>query len=50
MKLKLKANQAQSNWDLNSAKMNFVPNLELLTSIGGNLKHGQAQNGVNFYV
>ena len=27
----------------------FVPNLEIVTSIGGELWHGQAQNGVNFY-
>ena len=26
----------------------FVPNLEIVTSIGGDLWHGQAQNGVNF--
>ena len=26
----------------------FVPNLEIVTSIGGELWHGQAQNGVNF--
>ena len=26
----------------------FGPNLEILTSIGGYLSHGQAQNGVNF--
>ena len=26
----------------------FVPNLEIATSIGGELGHGQAQNGVNF--
>ena len=26
----------------------FGPNLEILTSIGGNFSHGQAQNGVNF--
>ena len=26
----------------------FVPNLEIITSIGGDLWHGQAQNGVNF--
>ena len=26
----------------------LVPNLEIVTSIGGELKHGQAQNGVNF--
>ena len=25
-----------------------VPNLEILTSIGGELWHGQAQNGINF--
>ena len=25
----------------------FVPNLEIVTSIGGELWHGQAQNGVN---
>ena len=34
--------------DLNSAKMHFVPNLEIVTSIGGESWHGQAQNGVNF--
>ena len=34
--------------DLNSAKMHFVPNLEIVTSIGGELWHGSAQNGVNF--
>ena len=28
--------------------MHFVPNLEILTAIGGELWHGQAQNGVNF--
>ena len=28
--------------------MHFVPNLEIVTSIGGELWHGQAQNGVNF--
>ena len=33
--------------DLNSAKMHFVPNLEIVTSIGGELWPGQAQNGVN---
>ena len=26
----------------------FVPNLEIVTSIGGESWHGQAQNGVNF--
>ena len=26
----------------------FVPNLEIVTSIGGELWHGQAQKGVNF--
>ena len=26
----------------------FVPNLEVVTSISGELWHGQAQNGVNF--
>ena len=26
----------------------FSPNLEILISIGGDLWHGQAQNGVNF--
>ena len=26
----------------------FVPNLEIVTSIDGELRHGQAQNGVNF--
>ena len=26
----------------------FVQNLEIVTSIGGELWHGQAQNGVNF--
>ena len=26
----------------------FVPNLETVTLIGGELWHGQAQNGVNF--
>ena len=26
----------------------FVPNLEIVTSIGGELWHAQAQNGVNF--
>ena len=26
----------------------FVPNMEIVTSIGGELWHGQAQNGVNF--
>ena len=26
----------------------FVPNLEIVTLIGGELGHGQAQNGVNF--
>ena len=26
----------------------FVPNLKIVTSIGGELWHGQAQNGVNF--
>ena len=35
--------------DLNSAKMHFVPNLEIVTLSGGELWHGQAQNGVNFY-
>ena len=34
--------------DLNSAKMHFVPNLEIVTSIGGELGHAQTQNGVNF--
>ena len=34
--------------DLNSAKMIFVPNLEIVTSISGELWHGQAQNGENF--
>ena len=28
----------------------FVPNLKIVTSIGGELWHGQAQNGVNFEV
>ena len=27
----------------------FVPNLEIVTSIGGELWHGQAQNGVNYH-
>ena len=27
----------------------FVPNLEIITSIGGELWHGQSPNGVNFY-
>ena len=27
----------------------FVQNLKIVTSIGGELWHGQAQNGVNFY-
>ena len=27
----------------------FVPKLEIVTSIGGELRHGKAQNGVNFY-
>ena len=27
----------------------FIPNLEIVTSIGGELWHAQAQNGVNFY-
>ena len=27
----------------------FVPNLEIVTSIGGELWHAHAQNGVNFY-
>ena len=27
----------------------FVPNLEVVNSIGGGLWHGQAENGVNFY-
>ena len=26
----------------------FVPNLEIVTLIGGELWHGQVQNGVNF--
>ena len=26
----------------------FVPNLEILTTIGGDLWHAEAQNGVNF--
>ena len=30
-------------------KCNFAPNLEIVTSIGGELWHGKAQNGVNFY-
>ena len=34
--------------DLNSAKMHFGPNLEIVTSIGSELWHGQAQNGINF--
>ena len=38
--------QPKINRDLNSAKMHFWP--KLLTSIGGDLSHGQAQNGVNF--
>ena len=29
--------------------MHFFPNLEIVTSIGGESWHGQAQNGVNFY-
>ena len=29
-------------------RCHFVPNLEIVTSIGGELWHGQAQNGVNF--
>ena len=28
--------------------MHFVPNLEIVTLIGGELCHAQAQNGVNF--
>ena len=31
-----------------SAKMQFIPDLEIVTSIGGESWHGQAQNGVNF--
>ena len=27
----------------------FVPNLDIVTLIGGELWHGQAQNGINFY-
>ena len=34
--------------DLNSAQMHFWQNLEIVTSIGGELWHGQAQNGANF--
>ena len=29
-------------------RCSFVPNLEIVTSIGGELWYGQAQNGVNF--
>ena len=29
-------------------RCNFVPNLEIVTAIGGELWHGQDQNGVNF--
>ena len=34
--------------DLNSAKLHFAPNLEILTSISGDLSQGEAQNGVKF--
>ena len=36
---------AQKLWKI--SKMHFVPNLEVVTSIGGELWHGRAQNGVN---
>ena len=38
----------QVNRDLNSAKMHFPPNLEIVPRIGGDLSHGQAQNGAYF--
>ena len=40
--------QSKIDKDINSVKMHFVsPDLEILTSIGGELRHGQVQNGVN---
>ena len=36
------------NWTL--LRCIFVPNLEIATSIGGALWHGQARNGVNFWL
>ena len=48
MKMKIMVNQAQINRDLNRAKM-LSPNLKILISNDGDLWHGQAQNGVNFY-
>ena len=36
------------NRDLNSAKMHFVPNLEILAWISGDLSGARAQNGANF--
>ena len=38
----------QINRDLTSDKMHFGPNLEILTSINGDLSLGQTQNGGNF--
>ena len=39
--------RGQISRDFNSAKMHFWSNLEILTSIGGELWHGQAHNVVN---
>ena len=43
MSIKLKIGR-----DLDSAKMHFVPHLEIITWIGGELWHAQAYNGVIF--
>ena len=44
-------NEGQSSpksiWILTVLRGIFGKNLEILTSIGGDLSHGQAQNGVN---
>ena len=36
------------NRNLNNAKMQFSANLEILPWEGGDLSHGQTQNGANF--
>ena len=47
IELKINFNQAQ-NWFWTVLRCILVPNLEIVTSIGGELWHGQAQNWVNF--
>ena len=50
IKLKVNVNQAQNNRNLSSAKMHFDPNLDILTSVEGELWREQTQNRVNFYL